>query len=331
MDFYYKVVKTPTTAHSTCSIFALDSPGPQPTVNFGCEREHLYNLDFGSLKTAYGCVLGMRSEPQHQLVFDKKYNGHNADEYPICGSETTGTPNTRLSNSSECSEGNTSPVREEGSAYKNPSPPPTPYPAFRALEPEPFPPIEGSSCGGYEIYKMSLPFRQLGWSSQGKILSRDISLPPRQAQFSSFPSPMVPPARELPPHRRAVREPLLPMLVYHDNGEEEIVSRYNYLPFGRQARDPTLMLWRILWLKLVQMVSLLSQSLAHTSAAVTGTIVWLDLRNASHCDLLVGKLVRTFLLPCIVVWSPVLLSTMLCLILLSLGCKDESQSLLYST
>ncbi|EZF32211.1 hypothetical protein H101_04199 [Trichophyton interdigitale H6] len=239
MDFYYKVVKTPTTAHSTCSIFALDSPGPQPTVNFGCEREHLYNLDFGSLKTAYGCVLGMWSEPQHQLVFDKKYNGHNAGEYPICGSETTGTPNTHLSNSSECSEGNTSPVREEGSAYKNPSPPPTPYPAFRALEPEPFPPIEGSSCGGYEIYKKSLPFRQLGWSSQGKIVSRDISLPPRQAQFSSFPSPMVSPARELPPHRRAVREPLLPMLVYHDNGEEEIVSRYNYLPFGRQARDPT--------------------------------------------------------------------------------------------
>ncbi|OAL73929.1 hypothetical protein A7D00_1957 [Trichophyton violaceum] len=241
MDFYYKVVKTPTTAHSTCSIFALDSPGPQPRVNFECEREreHLYNLDFGSLKTANGYAVGMRSTPEHQLVLDKKYKGHNADEYQICGSETTDTPNTRLSNGPECNEGNTSPVKEEESAYKSPSPPPTPYPAFRALEPDLLPPIKGSSCGGYEVYKKSLPFRQLGWSSQGKIVSREISLPPRRAQFPSFPSPMVPPARELPPHRRAVREPLLPMLVYHDNGEEEIVSRYNYLPFGRQARDPT--------------------------------------------------------------------------------------------
>ncbi|DAA78343.1 TPA_exp: Uncharacterized protein A8136_4319 [Trichophyton benhamiae CBS 112371] len=239
MDFYYKVVKTPTTAHSTCSIFALDSPGPQPRVHFGCEREHLYNLDFGSLKTTSGYVVGMRSESQHQLVLDKKYKGHNADEYPIRGPETTGTPNIRLSNGLEYNEGNTSPVKEEESAYKSPSPPPTPYPAFRALEPELFPPIKGSSCGGYEVYKKSLPFRQLGWSSQGEIISREISLPTRRVQFSSFPSPMVPPARELPPHRRAVREPLLPMLVYHDNGEEEIVSRYNYLPFGRQARDPT--------------------------------------------------------------------------------------------
>lgn len=142
MDFYYKVVKTPTTAHSTCSIFALDSPGPQPRVHFGCEREHLYNLDFGSLKATSGYVVGMRSESQHQLVLDKKYKGHNADEYPIRGPETTGTPDIRLSNGLEYNEGNTSPVKEEESTYKSPSPPPTPYPAFRALEPELFPPIK---------------------------------------------------------------------------------------------------------------------------------------------------------------------------------------------
>ncbi|EFQ98119.1 hypothetical protein MGYG_01157 [Nannizzia gypsea CBS 118893] len=290
MEFYYKVVKTPTTAHSTCSIFAPDSPGPQPIVNFGYQPEYPCNMNTDGLKSTNGYAVDMCSAPLYPSVIREKekspsklrevaapdlaeqdsrqfhheyqkyvedaaaksYREHDAIQYPISGSDTStstttttpsgrDTPTTCHSASPGRSEGTNSLAPEGNSIYKSPSPPPTPSLVHRVLEPELYPPPnKGSSCGSIEVYKKSLPFRQLGWSSQGRIVNREICLPPRQVQLDSpFPSPLVPPARELPPHRRAVREPLLPMLVYHDDGEEEIVSRYNYLPFGRQARDPT--------------------------------------------------------------------------------------------
>ncbi|KAM5451019.1 hypothetical protein MaudCBS49596_004130 [Microsporum audouinii] len=285
MDFYYQVVKTPVTAHSTCSIFSLSSPSPEPRVNFGYEPEYPYNLDFDSLKLADGYAMGMRSAPLYPSTLEereetpsklrevttpgfaksnfnethhgyendaeeasiKAYRDEYHDEQPTSGSETntsattpslTDTPITAATTYNSASlvdhDAITVPV-EEKTVYQSPSPPPTPSPAPRLLEP---PPKKSSACGSYEIYKNSLPFRQLGWASEGQTVTREITLPPRLVQVES-PSPFPSPPPRLPPHRMAVREPLVPMLIYNENGEEEYVSRYNYLPTGRQARDPT--------------------------------------------------------------------------------------------
>ncbi|KAF3491575.1 uncharacterized protein GIQ15_01092 [Arthroderma uncinatum] len=256
---------TPVTARSTCSIFSLNSPGIQPKVSFGYEPEYPYNLDFSKLKTANGYALGMRSAPLlkgedtalskfHKLAAagfedddddddDKKANtkayGERERNEPASDSETnnfngtpslTSSPTTPSTNGSMTYNAVTPPNKEL--TYHTPSPPSTPTPAPKLPEA----PKKAQLCGGYSVYKNSLPFRQLGWGSdEGKTVTREIIVS-RPVIEASSPSPSPSPPPQPRHHRRALREPLLPMLIYNENNEEEYVSRYNYLPYG-QGRE----------------------------------------------------------------------------------------------
>ncbi|KAK2821802.1 hypothetical protein FQN49_007661 [Arthroderma sp. PD_2] len=273
MAYLNEYVETPVTAHSTCSIFSLPSPDIQPRVNLGYEPEYPYNLDFNMLKPANGYALGMRSAPLHPSTLEAKNatmsklrevatpkheedrsheayhdvnDGNEANikipekgelDEPASDSETNtsnGTPALSNSPTTPISTGfvnheNITPPNQKLAYSSRPSPPPPPTPAPKLLEA----PKKPSVCGGYSVYKNSLPFRQLGYASQGKTVTREITISRPIIEVPSL-SPSPPPQQW---RRTALREPLLPMLIYHQNGEEEYVSRYNYLPFG-QGREP---------------------------------------------------------------------------------------------